>query len=162
MPIYTPDFCQGCAILEIGRFKLQVARILIVDDNLLCRSLLREIISGAGHEVVGEAVDGFEAPQLVRALRPELVTLDLVMPGRNGLTVLQHLLTIDPWLPVVVCSASLDSVRVISAIRIGAKGFIVKPFTPNSVLDAVRSALRDAGVHEAALPLSNGLRAFAR
>ncbi len=139
-----------------------MARILIIDDNLLCRTLLREIIGGGGHEVVGEAADGLLAPQLVRALRPDLVTLDLVMPGRNGLTVLPHLIKIDPSLAVVVCSASLDAVRVIAAIRTGAKGFIVKPFKPASVLDAVGSALRDSAVHESALPLSNGLRAFMR
>jgi two-component system, chemotaxis family, chemotaxis protein CheY len=121
-----------------------MARIVIVDDNLLCRTLLRRILSDAGYEVVGEAQDGLEAPAQVHELRPELVTLDLVMPGRSGLTTLEHLLMVDPSLTVVVCSASLNQHNVITALRLGAKGFIVKPFNPEAVLDAVHGALADS------------------
>jgi len=117
---------------------------LIVDDNLLCRTLLRRILSDGGHEVVGEASDGAEAPAWVHELRPELVTLDLVMPGRGGLATLEHLLMIDPSLAVVVCSASLDQRRVIASLRLGARGFIVKPFSHVTVLDTVRDALAQA------------------
>jgi two-component system, chemotaxis family, chemotaxis protein CheY len=118
-----------------------VARILIVDDNLLCRTLLRRILTDGGHEVVGEAPDGVHAPACVHELRPELVTLDLVMPGRSGLATLEHLLMVDPSLAVVVCSASLDQRRVIAALRLGAKGFVVKPFSQQTVLDTVHDAL---------------------
>jgi two-component system, chemotaxis family, chemotaxis protein CheY len=118
-----------------------VARILIVDDNLLCRVMLRQILSDGGHEVIGEAGDGVQAPACVHELGPELVTLDLVMPGRGGLATLEHLLMIDPSLAVVVCSASLDQRHVIAALRLGASGFIVKPFNNETVLDAVHDAL---------------------
>ncbi|MGO9975947.1 MAG: response regulator [Solirubrobacteraceae bacterium] len=121
-----------------------MARILIVDDSLLCRSLLRDILRDGGHEVLGEARDGLEAPDLVRELGPELVTLDLVMPGRGGLATLQHLLMIDPSLVVVVCSASLDAERVIASMRGGALGCIVKPFDHETVLGAVSDALARA------------------
>ncbi len=124
-----------------------MARVVIVDDNLLCRTLLRRILSDAGHEVVGEAQDGLEAPARVHELRPELVTLDLVMPGRSGLTTLEHLLMVDSSLTVVVCSASLNEHNVIAALRLGAKGFIVKPFNPEAVLDAVHDALTDTDGH---------------
>jgi two-component system chemotaxis response regulator CheY len=127
-----------------------VARVVIVDDNLLCRTLLRSILSNGGHDVVGEARDGTQAPVCVHELRPELVTLDLVMPGRGGLATLEHLLMVDPSLAVVVCSASLDQRRVLAALRLGAKGFVVKPFDHLTVLDAVRSALAetDSNAHE--------------
>ncbi len=121
-----------------GKF---MASILIVDDSLLIRTLLREIFEDAGHEVIGEADNGLTAPGMVRELRPQLVTLDLVMPGRRGIETLQHMLMIDPSLTVVVCSGCLDEQKVVDALRSGAKGFIVKPFTPASVLENVSSAL---------------------
>jgi two-component system chemotaxis response regulator CheY len=123
-----------------------LARILIVDDNLLIRSLLHDILSAGGHEVVGEAKDGIEASARVRDLRPDLVTLDLVMPGRSGLPTLKHLMTLDHSLPVVVCSAFLNKNHVLDALRLGAKGFIVKPFDHESVLNAVSGALGGAAV----------------
>jgi two-component system, chemotaxis family, chemotaxis protein CheY len=120
---------------------ISMARILIVDDNLLMRTLLREILSGAGHEIVGEASDGLEAPARVRELHPDLVTLDLVMPGRSGIATLVHLLKIDPALVVVICSASLDQRRVIESLRLGARGLIIKPFNRSTVLEGVDKAL---------------------
>jgi DNA-binding NarL/FixJ family response regulator len=122
----------------------RVARVLIVDDSMLIRKQLRETLSEAGHDVVGEAADGLAAPDRVRELRPDVITLDLIMPGRNGLATLQHLLQVDPSLAVVVCSASLDQRRVVQALRLGAQSFIVKPFGRESVLDAVSAALGDA------------------
>ena len=121
-----------------------MARVVIVDDNLLSRTLLRRILNDGEHEVVGEAADGVRAPACVDEVRPELVTLDLVMPGRGGLATLEHLLMVDPSLAVVVCSASLDRQRVLAALRLGAKGFIVKPFNHETVLDTVRDALAQA------------------
>jgi two-component system, chemotaxis family, chemotaxis protein CheY len=121
-----------------------MARVLIVDDNLLIRSLLNEILIDGGHDVAGQARDGLEAPGCVRDLRPDLVTLDLVMPGRSGLPTLRHLMMIDHSLPVVVCSAFLNENHVLAALRLGAKGFIVKPFDRDSVLAAVGGALPTA------------------
>ena len=121
-------------------------RVLIVDDSLLIRTLLREIFSDAQHEVVGEARDGLEAPARVRELHPDLVILDLVMPGRDGLATLEHLLMIDPGLAVIVCSASLNQRKVIAALRLGAKGFITKPFDRNAVRDMARDVL--SGSHD--------------
>jgi two-component system chemotaxis response regulator CheY len=131
-----------------------VARIVIVDDNLLCRSLLTEIINDGGHEVVGEAKDGLEAPGRVRDLRPDLVTLDLVMPGRGGLQTLRHLMLLDHSLPVVVCSAFLNENHVLQALRYGAKGFIVKPFDRESVLGAIESTLANTCARRAAQVLT--------
>ena len=129
-----------------------MARTLIVDDNLMCRSLLSEILVDGGHEVVGEADDGLQAPQRLRELHPELVLLDLVMPGRSGLVTLRHLLMIEPALVVVVCSAALDSARVMGSVQLGARGFIVKPFTRSSVLEAIEQALAGTSIDPRALP----------
>jgi len=136
-----PTIQVGSSARPGTRSEVVLARILIVDDNLLARTLLRDILTGAGHDVVGEARDGLQAPACVRELHPDVVTLDLVMPGRSGLTTLPHMLMVDPSLAVVVCSASLDQSRVIDALRLGAKGFIVKPFDRQTVLDGVRDVL---------------------
>jgi DNA-binding NarL/FixJ family response regulator len=140
-----------------------LARVVIVDDSLLIRGLLGKILTEAGHEVVGEAEDGLQAPLVVRELRPELVMLDLVMPGRSGMSALRHMLLVDPSLSVVVCSASCSQSRVIEALRLGAKGFIVKPLDWRQVLVAVNSALGSGGCDcdcELADPRQAGARAF--
>jgi two-component system, chemotaxis family, chemotaxis protein CheY len=118
-----------------------MARVVIVDDSLMIRTLLREILASGGHQIVGEAPDGLQAEACVRRLRPDLVTLDLVMPVRGGLDSIPYLLEVDRSLAVVVCSASLDQRRVLAALRHGAIGFIVKPFDAQSVLANVDAAL---------------------
>jgi two-component system, chemotaxis family, chemotaxis protein CheY len=125
-----------------------LARIVIVDDNLMIRTQLDQIFSSAGHDVIGLAADGLDAPLLVRDLHPDLVTLDLVMPGRDGLTTLEHLLIIDPGLAVIVCSASLQQQTVIRALKLGATDFIRKPFDRETVLDVAGRALNHAGITE--------------
>ncbi len=121
-----------------------MARILIIDDNVLIRTLLREILGDGGHEVVGQAPNGVEAPGSIFELRPDVVTLDLVMPGRTGFTTLHHLLMLDSSLAVIVCSAALSQDRMAEARRLGAKGFIAKPFTRQAVLATVRDVLEHA------------------
>ena len=122
-----------------------MARILVVDDNLLIRTLLREILSGAGHEVLAEAGDGDEAIKRYLELRPDLVTLDLVMPRRDGLATLAELRHLDPRARVIVCSAWLTQPRVTTALRLGAKGFVSKPFDRRTLLAAVDAALAETG-----------------
>lgn len=118
-----------------------MARVVIVDDSLVARTQLRRILTEAGHEVVGEAEDGQHAPQVVNRLKPDLVTLDLIMPGRDGLATLNHLRKRDPKLPVVVCSASATQRRVVDALRFGANDFVAKPIEKGALLNAIDGAL---------------------
>ena len=122
-----------------------MAKILVVDDNLLIRTLLREILSGAGHEVIAEARDGEEAIKRALELRPDLVTLDLVMPRRDGLSTLAEMRHLDPRARVIICSAWLTQPRVTTALRLGAKGFVSKPFDRATLLAAVDAALSEVG-----------------
>ena len=131
-----------------------MARILIVDDNLLCRPLLSEILSGAGHDIVGEATDGLQAPTLVRDLRPDIVTLDLVMPRRGGLATLQHLRMLDHTQSVLLSAAFPTAWQINSALRLGAKGIIIKPFDREAVLNVVRNVLTDSGARQAVPPVA--------
>lgn len=121
-----------------------MSSVVIVDDNLLIRTLMREILVNGGYAVLGEADNGIAAEARVRGLHPEVVTLDLVMPQRDGLETIPYLLAVDPALTIIVCSASLDQRRVIAALRCGAVGFIVKPFTQQSVAASFDEALHRA------------------
>jgi CheY-like chemotaxis protein/GNAT superfamily N-acetyltransferase len=122
-----------------------MARIMIVDDTLLIRRLLREIAAGGGHDVVAEAKDGDEAIAHARKQRPDLVTLDLVMPRRDGFQTLPELRLIDPTVLVIVCSAWLTEPRVTTALRLGANGFLAKPFDRSTLLGVLDAVLTEAG-----------------
>ena len=113
-------------------------RVLIVDDALFMRNMLRDIFVGAGYEVVGEAADGNEAVEKYRALRPDLVTMDIVMPERSGIEALGEIVRENPAANVIMCSALGQEALVIQAVEAGAKGFIVKPFKQERVLEVVR------------------------
>ncbi len=117
------------------------SRVLIVDDALFMRNLLREIFSDEGWDVVGEAADGVEALQQYKALQPDLVTMDIVMPERSGIESLQDILALSQDAVVIMCSALGQESMVMEAIQNGAKDFIVKPFQKQQVLDVVKRVL---------------------
>jgi two-component system chemotaxis response regulator CheY len=108
-------------------------RVLIVDDSILMRRMIADTLGDAGWQIVAEAADGREAVQRYGQLRPDAVTMDIVMPGTSGLAALEEILKIDPTAKVVVISA-LNQTRLISeAIRKGAQDFIAKPFLPEQL-----------------------------
>lgn len=117
-------------------------RILIADDALFMRNMLREIFVKAGFQVVGEAANGVEAVERYHELRPDLVTMDIVMPLKSGIEALQQITREDPDARVVMCSALGQEALVIEAVQAGAKDFIVKPFKEERVLDVVRRVTR--------------------
>ena len=109
-------------------------RLLIVDDALLMRRLIRDVALEAGWEVVGEAKDGREGVSLFALLRPDLVTMDVVMPEMSGLEALQKIKALDPAANVVMVTALDQKQTVAEAIRDGALDFIVKPFERDRIL----------------------------
>ncbi len=105
-----------------------MGRLLVVDDAMLMRRMIHEVAVEAGWEVVGEAKNGREGVDLFDQLRPDLVTMDVVMPEMGGLEALRRIRGLDPAARVVMVTA-LDQKRTIEeAIRDGAIDFIVKPF----------------------------------
>jgi two-component system, chemotaxis family, chemotaxis protein CheY len=117
-----------------------MARVLVVDDALFMRKLVSDALTGGGHEVVGEAANGEEAVQRYQELKPEVVTLDITMPGKDGLAALKEIVALDPSARVVMCSALGQESKVLEAVKAGAKDFIVKPFQPDRVLGAIAKA----------------------
>ena len=116
-------------------------RVLLADDEPMVRSGARMMLEADGHEVVGEAGDGAEAVTRFQELTPDLTTLDITMPDKDGLQALREIIAIDPQARVIMCSALGQESKVIESIRAGAKDFVVKPFQPDRVLDAVSKAL---------------------
>lgn len=116
-------------------------RVLIVDDALFMRNLLRDIFEAAGWDVVGEAANGKDAVQKYRELKPGLVTMDIVMPECSGIEALQDILKEDPAAVVIMCSALGQESMVMEAIQNGAKDFIVKPFQQDQVLEVIKRVL---------------------
>ncbi len=117
-------------------------RVLITDDAAFMREMLREIIAEGGYEVVAEAADGEEALERFNEHHPDVVTLDIVMPGKSGLEVLRELTALDPSACVVMCSALGQEALVMEALEAGAKEYIIKPFKPDQVLGALNEALQ--------------------
>lgn len=119
-------------------------RLLVVDDALLMRRLIRDAAIEAGWEIAGEAGNGREAVELYRTLRPDLVTMDVVMPEMTGLEALRQIRAVDPDARVVMVTALDQKQTLVEAIRDGALDFVVKPFDRQRItglLDRVRSRL---------------------
>jgi two-component system chemotaxis response regulator CheY len=117
--------------------------VLIVDDVAFVRQTLREIFSEAGYRVVGEASDGAEAVSLYGQLNPDIVTMDIVMPQMSGIDATRRIVKSDASARVVIISAMGQENLVMEAINVGAKDYILKPFTAADVLKTVERALID-------------------
>jgi two-component system chemotaxis response regulator CheY len=118
-----------------------MARVLVVDDAAFMRKMVGDALAKGGHEVVGEAGNGIEALSQFQALKPDLMTLDITMPEKDGLAALADIMAADPSAKVVMCSALGQESKVLEAIKLGAKDFVVKPFQADRVIEAVGKAL---------------------
>jgi two-component system chemotaxis response regulator CheY len=113
-------------------------KVLIVDDAIFMRTMIADILKGAGFEVVGEASSGVEAVQMYKDLKPDLVTMDIVMPDMGGIDAVREIVKDDPGARILMCSAMGQQGLVVEAIQAGARDFVVKPFQPSRVLEAVQ------------------------
>ncbi|WP_018922542.1 response regulator [Salsuginibacillus kocurii] len=115
--------------------------VLIVDDAAFMRMMVKDILEKNGYEIAGEAKDGQEAVDLYKEVTPDLVTMDITMPEKDGIAALKEIKTFDPEANIVMCSAMGQQAMVIDAIQAGAKDFIVKPFQADRVLEAINKTL---------------------
>jgi len=112
-------------------------RVLIVDDAMFMRSTLKMMLRKGNFDVVGEAKNGFEAIEQYKKLNPDIVTLDIHMPDMGGVDALEGILDYDTQATVIMISAAGDNKHVLDAMKIGAKNFIVKPFSEDKVFQVL-------------------------
>jgi len=118
------------------------ATVLIVDDAAFMRMMLKDILTKNGYSVIGEAENGSVAVDKYLDLRPNITIMDITMPEMDGLQAVKEIRKRDPQARIVMCSAMGQQAMVIEAIQSGAKDFVVKPFQPERVLEAVGKALK--------------------
>ena len=117
-------------------------RVLIVDDHPLTRDALGALLTQNGFTLAGEAPDGESAIQLARELQPDLILLDLAMPGMDGLEALPHLRDAAPDCEVVMLTASVGDENLLAAIRAGAAGYLLKTEPPERIVEFLRGAAK--------------------
>lgn len=118
-----------------------MAKVLIVDDAAFMRMMLKDILSKNGLEVVGEAVNGADAVEKYHELQPDVVTMDITMPEKDGISAVKEIRASYPQAKVIMCSAMGQQPMVLEAIQAGAKDFIVKPFQADRVMESITKVL---------------------
>ncbi len=116
-------------------------KILIVDDSRLTRAIIKNALSEAGFEVVGEAENGRVAVDMFNQLKPDLITMDLIMPDVDGMQATKEILGKDPQARILVVTSLGQKLLEEDAMKTGARGMIAKPFQPQELLSAVKEVL---------------------
>ena len=116
-------------------------RVLIVDDSPIMRQMLVKIFTDEGFTVAGEAADGAEAVAQFEALKPDLTTLDIVMPKMRGIEVLEQIMAKYPDARIIMASSVSDARTVMHCLKMGAKQYITKPYDEAKIMSAVKKAL---------------------
>jgi len=111
--------------------------VLVVDDTAFMRMTLKSMLEKNGYEVVGEGGDGVKGVELYKELKPSLVTMDITMPNMDGITAIKEIIGFDPGAVVIIVSAMGQKSLVIEALNAGAKDFVVKPFQPDRIAEAL-------------------------
>ncbi|HEY4735327.1 MAG: response regulator [Gemmatimonadaceae bacterium] len=115
--------------------------VLVCDDAVFMRTMVSDILSQAGFTVVGEAENGKQAVEKYQQLKPDLVTMDIIMPEMGGIEAVKQITQADPAARILMCSAMGQQALVQEALQAGARDFVVKPFQPSRVLEAVQRVL---------------------
>lgn len=115
--------------------------ILVADDALFTRMMLRNILVEHGYSAVVEAETGAEAIWAYERWKPDLVIMDINMPEMDGLTAVRNIIALDPDAKIVICSALGERQLILEALEMGVKDFIAKPFQPNKVIEVIRKLL---------------------
>lgn len=113
-------------------------KVLIVDDASYMRALVKDVLVKNGYEVVGEAEDGEDAVLKYAQLKPDLATMDIVMKNKSGIEAVREIIRNDKDANVLVVSAMGQQAMIVEAIQAGAKGFVIKPFKPEVLLEEVK------------------------
>lgn len=116
-------------------------KILLVDDSTYIRTVLGSVITEAGFEVAGEAADGTEAIRKYMDLKPDLVLMDVIMEPMNGMDATKAILDQDPAAKILMVTVLEDKDILLNFAKIGAKGYITKPFTKNEIAEKIKEIM---------------------
>ncbi|HOP99693.1 MAG TPA: response regulator [Acetivibrio clariflavus] len=112
----------------------------VVDDAVFMRTLLKKMIEEVeGYKVVGEGSNGYDAIELAKIYKPDIMTLDITMPDLDGIKAIEGVLKVSPQTKIIMVSAMGQQSMVIEAIKLGAKDFVVKPFEKDRVMQAIKN-----------------------
>ncbi len=117
-------------------------RLVIVDDAPFIREVIRNLAVENGIEVVGEAQNGLDAVEVVKKTNPEVVIMDVVMPGKNGIEATKEILTIYPETRIIACSTLEQSSMILNAIQAGCCDFVRKPFKKEDLLTSIKNSVK--------------------
>lgn len=117
------------------------AKILIVDDSVFMRNILKNILEKGHYSIAGEANNGNECIEKFKELKPDLITIDMIMPEMNGIDAVKKLVEINPGAKIIMVSAMGQQLLIEEALKAGAKNFIIKPFQPEKVLETIKTVL---------------------
>lgn len=118
-------------------------KILVVDDAPIMRLIIKDTLMTSGYDVVGEAANGREAVEKYIELKPDLVTMDIIMPEVDGVQALKQIRDKDEDAKIIVISAIDQRESLMEAIKAGASDYIIKPFEPDRVLSAVEDIFKE-------------------
>lgn len=118
-----------------------MSKILVVDDAAFMRMMVKDSLTKSGYTDIVEAADGEIACQLFQSEKPDLVIMDITMPNKTGIEALRDMKASDPSAKIIMCSAMGQEAMVVEAIKLGALDFIVKPFKPDRIIQAVSKAI---------------------
>ena len=118
-------------------------KVLIVDDAVVMRTKIRDILLKGGYDVAGEAENGIEAVEKYTQLKPDLVTMDISMPEMNGIEATKAIIALDPKALIVMCSAMGQQAMVLESMEAGAKNFIVKPVKTKDFLRKIKEVFEN-------------------
>ena len=119
-------------------------RVLVVDDAVVMRMMIKDILAKNGYEIVGEAQNGADAVEKYKALRPDVVTMDMVMPGMDGVAAVRQIIADDPDAKIIMCTSMGQDALLQEAMEAGAKTRITKPFRPADILEVIGKVLDGA------------------
>ena len=125
-----------------GTEEKNMAKIIVADDAIFMRATIKKMLETNGHTVVGEASDGAETIEKFTELKPDLIVLDITMPGMNGIEALKRIRALDSKVKIIICSAIGQQEVIAQAIQCGAEEFIIKPFKEEQLLAAIEKVMK--------------------
>lgn len=116
-------------------------KIFIVDDSRTSRKILRGLLEERGYIVVGEAKNGQEAVDMFQSFNPDIITLDITMPVKNGIDALKEIIELAPDIKVIMVSAAAQKNKIMDSLKAGAVDFVNKPYEKEKLLSAIERVI---------------------